>query len=101
MPHRKALSSALLSPRPVGSGDVMWCASPDAPYPAISQYMRAPLALACSKDSKMSTPPPSAMTKPDRSASNGLLAALGLPTAEAEAWVGGERGEGGGEGGGR
>mmetsp|Transcript_16115 Transcript_16115/g.40561 ORF Transcript_16115/g.40561 Transcript_16115/m.40561 type:complete len:319 (-) Transcript_16115:252-1208(-) len=39
--------------------------------------MRAPRALACSSDSSSSTPAPSPMTKPDRSASKGRLAVCG------------------------
>ena len=68
---------ACWAPRPSGAGAVMWCASPERPYPAISPKIVAPRALACSSSSSTRHPAPSPMTKPSRVASKGLLAPSG------------------------
>ena len=49
-----------------------------APYPVISPYILAPLALACSSSSRTKVPPPPEITKPSLSASYALDAILGL-----------------------
>src|SRR3954465_5334085 len=74
---RSAHPTPSVAPEPFGSGAVMWCASSDAPYPATSQYIRAPRARACSSDSRISDAPPSDRTNPSRLASNGREAVSG------------------------
>ena len=62
---------------PSSSGAVTWFASQVAPYPEISQYIFAPLFLACSYSSRISIPAPSPITNPPLSASNGIEALAG------------------------
>ena len=61
------------APRPPGDGAVMWCASAVEAPPRISARIVAPRASATSHASRISTPAPSAITKPSRVAANGSL----------------------------
>ena len=57
---------------PSGFGAVMWWASEESPYPAISPSTSAPRARAFSADSSTRIPAPSPRLKPLRSSSKGV-----------------------------
>ena len=57
---------------PSGFGAVMWWASEESPYPAISPSISAPRARAFSADSSTRIPAPSPRLKPLRSSSKGV-----------------------------
>ena len=66
----------LTAPSPEGA--TMSYPSELAPYPTISAYIFAPLALACSYSSKTIIPPPPAITNPSLSESYARLARCGV-----------------------
>src|SRR5579883_3022160 len=68
---------ARAAPSPSAHGATISLASEVKPKPAISAYIFAPRCNACSSDSKIKMPPPSATTKPSRSRSHGRLALSG------------------------